>query len=320
MPSMFACTGDDEGGNVVPEGDHHHYIVNSLLVPSTSTQANEFGLDLDGKGSKHDNALGGVLSTLKGLGFEVQPTIDAAVAEGSIILLADFQTKDFAKTSKAGVQVFLGDSSMVTPAACNASEMYNPATKTGCGRHLVPGMGNFAISASSPTNAALGGPIAGGTFSGGPGNLALQIALGGTEAIELNLIGARAKGSMLTADGLGSMILAGAMSKTDIDTKVIPAIHKQLLPIIAEDCPTPTVAGCGCASDSTGKTILGFLDTKKADGSAGQDCTVTEDEIATNPTVSSFLSPDVEIDGVKALSLGIKATAVKANFTVAGQL
>ena len=33
----------------------------------------------------------------------------------------------------------------------------------------------------------------------------------------------------------------------------------------------------------------------------------------------SLLSPDVTIDGKMALSLGIKATAVKAVFTPAGQ-
>jgi hypothetical protein len=33
----------------------------------------------------------------------------------------------------------------------------------------------------------------------------------------------------------------------------------------------------------------------------------------------SLLQPDVTIDGQMALSIGIKATAVKATYTVAGQ-
>jgi hypothetical protein len=198
--------------------------------------------------------------------------------------------------------------------------MYNPDTKTGCGRHLA-GTGMFTISANSPTNAALGGKIVNGTFTGGPGNLSLQIALGGTDAIQLDLIGARAKGSSLSADGLGTatsggLIFGGAITKTDIDTKVIPAIQAQLVDIITRDCTMPTAPPtCGCATDSTGKTILGLFDTKLADGTTdGKDCAVSVDEIKNNSLIVSLLAPDVEIDGKDALSLGIKATAVKATY------
>ena len=50
-----------------------------------------------------------------------------------------------------------------------------------------------------------------------------------------------------------------------------------------------------------------------------KDCMVTSDEIKNNSLIVSLLSPDVEIDGVQALSLGIKATATGATFTVPGQ-
>jgi hypothetical protein len=267
-----------------------------------------------------------VLSTLGSMGFDIQTTIDKAVAEGSIILLADFQTKDFTNTTAAGIQVFLGDMEM--PAACNAGEVFNETTHTGCGHHL-DGTGSFSIAANSPTNAALGGKIVNGTFTGGPGNLSLQIALGGTDAIQLDLIGARAKASSISETGIGSgtsggVVFAGAISKDDIDMKVIPAIQKQLVPIIERDCcgaatsPQPTcdpnaTPACGCMADSTGKTILGLFDTTP------KDCTVTVDEIKNNSLIVSLLSPDVTINGKMALSLGIKATAVKATYTVAGQ-
>jgi hypothetical protein len=322
MPmSLVACGGDD-GGNVVPEGTHYHYVANAVFVPTSNTQAREYGLDLNGD-SQVDNQLGMVLSTLAGMGFDIQATLDTAVAEGSIILLADFQTKDFTNTTAAGIQIFLGDNEM--PAACNAGEMYNEMTKTGCKHHL-DGTGSFSIAANSPTNAALGGKIINGTFTGGPGNLSLQIALGGTDAIKLDLIGARAKGSMISDAMIGSgtsggMILAGAVTKEDIDTKVIPAIQAQLVPIIARDCTdlTNPAGGCGCAADSTGKTILGLFDTLKADGTAGKDCAVSVEEIKNNQLIVSLLAPDVTIDGKMALSLGVKATAVKATYTVAGQ-
>jgi hypothetical protein len=311
LPSIVACGGDD--GVVIPEGEHYHYVASQVLVPTTNTQAREYGLDLNGDKTV-DNQLGMVLSTLGSMGFNIQETIDTAVAEGSIVLLVDFQTKDFSSTTAAGIQVFLGDNNMVTPAACNASETYNVTTKTGCKHHL-DGAGSFVISASSPTNAALGGKIAGGTFTGGPGDLSLQIALGGTDAIQLDLIGARVKGSglsdtMLGTGTSGGVVFGGAITKTDIDTKVIPAIKDQLVPIIARDCTmlANPGAGCGCAADSTGKTVLSLFDTNP------KDCAVTTEEIQTNSLIVSLLAPDVTINGKMALSLGIKASAVKATY------
>ena len=322
VPSFVACGGDD-GGNVIPEGTHYHYIANKVLVPTTNTQAREYGLDLNGDKTV-DNQLGMVLSTLGSMGFDIQATLDEAVATADIVLLVDFQTKDFTNTTAAGIQVFLGDKNMVTPMACNTGEVYNETTNTGCGHHLG-GTGMFAVSASSPTNASLGGKIVNGTFNGGPGSISLQIALGGTDAIQLDLIGARAKGSSLSDASLGTgtsggVVFGGAITKSDIDNKVIPAIQAQIAPIIAEDCTMPTMPpGCGCMADSTGKTILGLFDTKLADGSEGKDCAVSVDEIKTNSLIVSLLAPDVTINGKEALSLGIKATAVKGDFAVAGQ-
>jgi len=318
--SLASCGGDDGGGNVVPEGTHYHFVANAVFVPTSNTQARDYGLDLNGDNTV-DNQLGMVLSTLAGMGFDIQATIDTAVAEGSIILLADFQTKDFSNTTAAGIQVFLGENEM--PAACNAGEMYNTMTKTGCKHHL-DGSGMFSIAASSPSNAALGGKIVNGTFTGGPGDLSLQIALGGTDAIKLDLIGARAKASMISENGIGmgtsgGVVFAGAVTKDDIDNKVIPAIQTQLVPIIARDCTmlsNPPM--CGCAADSTGKTILGLFDTGNVNP-AVHDCMVTVDEIKNNSLIVSLLAPDVTINGKMALSLGIKATAVKGAYTVAGQ-
>ena len=308
--SLVACGGDD--GQPVPEGMHYHYVVNKAFVPTTNTEARQYGLDLNDDDIV-DNQLGMVLSTLAGLKFDVQATIDAAVAEGSIELLVDFQTKDFTNTAAAGIQIFLGENEM--PAACNADETYDEVTMTGCGHHL-DGNASFSIAANSPDNAALAGKIINGKFTGGSedSSVSLQIALGGTEAIQLDLIGARAQATGISETGISdSLILAGAVTKDDIDTKVIPAVHGQLAPILTRDCTTTTPPECGCADGSTGATVISVFDTTP------KDCMVTIDEIKNNQLIVSLLAPDVEIQGKKALSLGIKATAVKAMYTVAGQ-
>ncbi len=335
--SIMACGGTDGGGTIKPEGMHYHYVTNKVFVPTKPADVKADGLDLNGDGAV-DNVLGGVLSFLAGMKFDVQGTIDKAVAEGTIILLVDFQTKDatFMADSASGVQVYLGDSPQ--PPACNAMEMYTcdmstPPVCTGCGHHLT-GTGMFQIAANSPQNAALAGKIIAGKFDGGPGDLSLQIALGGTMPIQLDLIGARTEitGMSTTAIGTptsGGAILAGAITQDDINNKVIPAIQTQVAPIIVRDCCGPgntahpdctglatMTPKCGCVANSTGATLIGLFDM---DPAPNGDCMVSVDEIRNNSTIKGLLAPDVTIDGKMALSLGVKVTAVGATFTPAGE-
>lgn len=313
---LIACGGGGED-QPTPEGPHYGYVANKLLVPVNNNQAREYGLDLNNDKTV-DNQLGMVLGTLAGQGFDLQGTVDEAIAEGSIIVLADFQTSSFTSTAGAGLQIKLGDMEM--PAACNAGEEYlcklSNGTEcdstdagcvcSGCGHHLAAG--TFTIDPNSPQNAAVAGKIVNGVFTGGPGDITLKLAIGSAEGIELDLIGARSKASGLSETGMESVIIAGALTKDDLDMKVIPAIHAQLAPLITEDCPTPSAADCGCVAGSTGKTVLNLFDTMP------KDCGVTVDEIKNNTLIQSLLAPDVTIDGKMALSLGVKATAVKATF------
>lgn len=310
--SLVACGGDD-GGTVIPEGTHYQYVSKRAFVPTNNNQAREYGLDLNNDKTV-DNQLGMVLGTLATMGFDIQGTIDEAVAEGSIILLVDFQTKDFTNTTAAGLKVLLGDNPM--PAACNAGETYcntaTPPVCTGCSHHLA-GTGMFSVAPGSPDNAAVGGKIVNGTFNGGPGDISLQIALGGTDAIQLDLIGARAKATGISETGITSVILGGALTEEDLNTKVLPAIQAQIAPIIVEDCAMLTMPpGCGCTAGSTGKTVLDLFDG----GIQGtvKDCMVSVEEIKGNSLIQSLLAPDVTIDGRMALSLGIKVEAVKATY------
>ena len=307
--TLVACGG---GGDtvIVPAGAHTHYVINKVQVPTNNTQSRDFGLDLNGDKTV-DNQLGMVLGTLAGQGIDVQTSVDSAVAKGSIILLADVQTTDFTSASAAGFELFLGDSTTVMPKPCTDT------TDMVCGHHLT-GTGMFTIAANSPTDAALTGKIIGGTFTTAtPGDIQLQITLGGTTPISLSLIGARIQASGISATGITSAILAGAITQDDLNNHVLPAVHDNvLLPILAKDCPNATAAdvpGCKCTSGSGGAQVISLLDTMPA------DCTITLDEIKNNGLFSSLLAPDVMIDGMPALSLGLKATAVAGTFTPAGQ-
>jgi len=294
--TLAAACGGGEEGDIEPKGPVTAYVVSQTFVPTSSPTATEFGLDLNGD-KVVDNQLGSVLATLGGQGFNVQAAVDTAVNEGGIILLMEVQAENFSSAGAVGLQVFLGD--MPMPAACAST------TDTTCRKHL-DGNGSFSIGTDSPTDAKVTGKIAGGTFTGGPGNISLKIALGGPQGVQLDLSGARAKATGISADKIDSVIVAGALTQEDLNTQVIPAIHTQLVPIITEDCPTPTAADCGCMANSTGKTVLGLFDTNP------KNCVLTVEEISNAPLIKSLLAPDVTIDGKMALSLGLKVSAVKA--------
>lgn len=311
--SLVACGGSADDGAVVPEGTHYGYVVSKASVPTDNTTATKYGLDIGASKSGTpdgvvDNQLGRALGVLAGMGFDIQGTVDLAVAQGSIILLVDFQTKDFTTSSAAGLSVKLGANPMPMPCT-------DPADPTTCGKHLT-GIGMFTIAADSPTDALVAGTIVNGTFNGGPGDISLQIALGTTQPITLSLLNARAKATAISDAGM-TATLGGALSVNDLNTQVIPAIAAQVEGILARDCGTGTRTPptCGCASGSTSVTLLDLLDGK--DGTT-PDCKISAAEIAGNVIIKSLLGPDVcstkTCTAPDALSLGIQVQTVKATF------
>ena len=311
--SIVACGGSSDSGTVVPEGMHYGYVVSKANVPVDNTTATSYGLDLGTAtsgtpGGGVDNRLGQILGTLALMGFKIQDTVDAAINDGSIILLIDLQTKDFMNASAAGLSVKLG--TMPVPAACT-----NPTDPATCGKHLN-GMASFSIDPKSPPDALVAGKIVNGTFDGGPGNIDLQIALGTTQPITLSLLNARAKATEITADGL-TAIIGGDLSVNDLNTQVIPAIADQVTTILTRDCGTATPAnGCICNTGmGTGTTLLTLFDGK--DGTT-PDCKVSAAEIMASPFTKPLLGPDIcsmkTCTAPDALSLGIKVQTVKATF------
>lgn len=336
--SLLACggsSGDDGGGDgggntITPTGPHTHYVVNKVQAPTTNDEATMFGLDIgapktDTPDGSVDNQLGHVLAALTGQGFDVKTTLDAAVLEGDITLLVDVQASDLTNSSAAGFQILLGDNP--TPAPCGdnvgSDGKYNGSDPTAdCGKQFSGG--SFGIAADSPTDAVVAGTIANGTFSGGPGTLQLQLALGGTTPVNLTLHNARVKAESVSATGIPMAQVAGALSMTDLDSQVIPAIQAQLAPIIARDCTSTDGSAtppCGCADGSTGQTIIGLFDGDLT--GTTKDCMVSVDEILGNTLIKSLLAPDVCSMATCAtpdsLSLGVQVSAVPATYTVTGE-
>ena len=279
------------------QGNHAHYVVDRVMVPTTNNQAMMYGLDLDNNGSV-DNLIGQDLATIAGMGANVQGGVDTAVNTGQILMLADIQTTAFDNASDAGFTLYAGTNPMPMPCS-------SPSDTT-C-RHHLDGTGTFDVAAM-PRDPALSGSFVSGTYTGGPGHLPIQISVEGAN-LSLDLIGARVK-VMATSTNITSAILAGGVTVTDRDTKIYPALSTAFNAQIATDCTALTSPpGCGCASGSNGATLISLFDKSPA------DCNISVDEIKNNSLVQLLFAPDVMLEGQQCLSVGVSVTAVPATFT-----
>lgn len=282
-----------------PPPGHHHYVLDGMLVPANNTQARDYGQDLNGD-QTIDNQLGMVLGTLSSMGVDIQGATTQSIDRGAAITLVDLYANDFTTEPAATFAVFVGSAPM--PAACAS------ATDTVCRRHLS-GAATFTVLAGAPTNPPLTGALAAGSLTTAPGHLTIPLVIGASAPALVTLIGAKVVMSGATATRLGMLKIGGALSQTEIDTKVIPAMRDSFQASVVHDCTALTnPPNCGCASGSTGKTVLDLFEQ------APKDCSISINEVKTNSLIMSLLAPDVVIDGMNALSLGIKATAVEAGF------
>jgi hypothetical protein len=314
--TLVACGGGgggDDDGMVVPEGTHHQYVVSKTsVIPVTPHTPIEpgYALDLGSKTSampdgKLDNQLGFALFVLSGLSMEldVQGTLDTAVKEGNIILLVDFQSKDF-MNSNAGFGTKFGTAP--NPPACNG------VSDTTCGRHLT-GSASFQIATNSPNNALLAGKLTNGTFEGGPGALSLQITVGSTAPILLPLIQARVKVTSVSATGLKALV-GGAITAADLKTHVGGALQTQIAPLIVDGCTDLTSPPeCGCTGLAA--TIMSVADG--ADGTT-PDCAISAQELLSNRATGVYTTPDIcttdACTAPDAVSVGLNIEAVSATF------
>jgi len=319
---LFACGGSDNGGggggdgggggggdDVDPAGTNTQFVVSELIVPANASQSSAVALDLDGDGIQ-DNALGGLLGALGSTaGLDLQTGVDEQLSAAEFILLANIKATDLGNANKVGTYVFFGDNP--TPAACT-----DPLDLTTCGKHL-DGAASFEIAANSPSDAVIVGTLAGGDLQAGPGTVSIELPLGGV-ALQLDLIAAHIEASV-TDSALTSGKLGGAITATDVDEKLMPAVQSLIADLITENC-TPNGTDCGCVAGSSGEQVLGFFDTNN-------DCMIPLQELNDNSLIDATIrNPDLDLldatgafnpnsDGIDdSLSLGVGFSAVGAAF------
>jgi hypothetical protein len=302
--SIAACGGSSDSDTLqTPTGAHHGYVVSSVTVPENKGQAGQFALDLGSKTSSKpdgmpENAIGTLLGTLHTLGmFDVQTPITQSVDQGDLLLLIDVQADSLTSFDAAGFRVLYG--ATPSPAPCT------DATDTAC-RHHLSGAGTFTIASGSPTNAVVAGKISGSAFTGGPGDLALKIALAGS-TVDLSLIHARVQAGGISDSGIMTATLGGLVLQSDLVTKIGPALTSAVAVTLTQGC-APDANGCHCSGSAD--LLIGF--------DADHDCALSMDELLGNTLVAPTLKPDScskdSCTTPDALSMGIQVQAVKASF------
>ena len=274
-----------------------HYVIDHVNVPSNNQQARAYGLDLNNDQTV-DNQLGMVIATLSGMGFDSQGAMNKSVDQGDTIMLGNLGAADFTTDAMSTFTIYQGENPMPSPCT-NAQD-------TVCRKHLS-GMASFSIKPSAPVDPALMGTIAAGKLVAGPGHLTIQFSMAYSPSIMLTLLGARVE--LTTTKTSLSGKVAGAIPKTDVDMKILPAMRDGFEAVIAKDCTMLTSPpNCGCGAGSQGKTLLGLFDTTP------QDCNITLTEVQNNSLIQSLLAPDVTVEGKQCLSLGLGVTAVNGGF------
>jgi hypothetical protein len=278
-------------------GAHHHYVVSKEHIPSTTPEATTFGLDLNGD-HVVDNQLGKALASFSSF-FNSQAAADTLVDNGTILMLADFESDDFTTETDAGFTLFAGANPM--PPACDGS------ADTTC-RHHLTGTGTFDIAATSTHDAPLVGDVVAGTFTGAPGTITIQLPILAAAA-QVSLIGGRVQMVGATAAGFTNAIVGGGITMNEINTHVYPAVATAVTAKIATECNVAAgPPACGCTSGSIDADIVSLFDTN-------HDCTVTTAEVVGNSTIQGIFAPDIMIDGQMVLSVGIGIEAVDGTFT-----
>jgi len=301
-----ACSGSDdvytppfepscmEPAAVDPAGVQSTWVVDSVDLASTSSEAFELGLDLDcDPDGKPSNALGQALAAVYNFeSTDLDTEVNAMVTSGKILHLLQLRATSLEDANGVGVTLLHG-----------LDTDGDPTDNFG-------GDETFAVD-SSRGRGTMSGFVLGGHLQGRGEQIPVGLGLPGfDEIVVLPLAGARIDAD-IRADRIVGRI-GGAIPADAIDLILIPFVERALDHVVARDCPEGV-----CASGSFGDTVLGVFDTD-------HDGDISVAELRDSTLISALLRPDVDLfdadgrlgpptDGVyDALSIGLGFTAVPA--------
>jgi len=278
-------------------GTRSFFVVDTILVPSSATEATQYAFNLDGDElGRIDNRLGQILAALAGGGgVDLNAETQLLIESGELLHLLEIQTTSREFADGVAVSLFHGVDLDADPSD-NFSGTEPFAADLSRGRGLMSGN------------------IVDGVVTVEMGNAPLAVTLPGLgESFVINLKAATLTGTF-TDTGFAGRI-GGAMSADVINGMFMTLFHLGLSRSVEGDCDENGV----CVPDSTGETVLGLFDTSP------NDHRISFEEVAESDLVQSLFRPDVDLfnddgefaplcDGEKeSLSVGLAFTAVRAN-------
>ena len=299
-PGSREGTGDGAGGGDAAAGeaggaltrlscnnDCADMVVNRLLLPTTTAEADKYGLSV---GGKKYNGLGAIISLVSQYASTggLQGDADSAVYQGDTLVLLKLQASDLVNASLAKAQAWGGSSS------CCTSKKDLAKCKAEAQARCFNGSAVIQKAAGSPENMVFSGSITGGALSLSSSIMKLEIKLNPSSSLKLTLKHAVLSGKV-SAAGITEGVLAGAIPRSDLDNVLVPELAK-LLDAAYKDTTT----------DKKTRDLIKQLADENGDG------TISAAEVAKNALLANLLAGDVDVDkdGVKELSLGIGLTAV----------
>ncbi len=314
--AALLVTGCDDPGAAecvnVTSGVSFKFVANTLSVPQSRM---DYALDLNGD-QKADNQLGNIIGALTQQGLDTQKGVNDAVTAGNVILLMNVTGDSITDSTCASVEASAGKSMMMPDFSGNGTFTKDTTIGGGTFKGKIT---NGTFDSNSPVTTT------------NPATLTLQLPLvAGATPVSLKITGGHLKFTK-TGDNVMNGQINGAIKKTDVDGEIIPSVAKLLSDRIAAD---PT--------GSTNMQILSLFDNggvdegcmggcKNADNTCGvkNDKKIQVCEVATNSIIKNVLAPDVDLfedaantvykpnkdnTGKDSLSLGLKFSAVKANY------
>lgn len=277
------------------------WILNTITVPTSLSQANLLAFDLNGDGTA-DNALGGVLSALGTLvSVDLQSSMNSAIASGEVVQLIDVQSRD---------------ATLTTDASATASWEIGLATAGyTAGPHQVNGAYTPGVTAGTITNhdyvsvnpATTAHPVA--------AYLPLRL-FASTATFYLPINGARLRGHFSGTSDIASGQFNGSIRQQDVANLLVPYLAQSFNDEIQAD-----------TSSATAHNIEAAFDNGGCPGGVADDKSISVCEVATHPILQTLLSADVQIYGAggnynpsaanttpNALSFGFGFTAVRTSF------
>lgn len=258
------------------------YVARAFRLPMSSSQAAAYARDVDRDDTK-DNQLGNVFVLLASQGFDFQAPMSDAIDSGGIVMLHSLRAPTLATTKNATYQVIYGK-----PAA-------NPP--------LFDGTDSFTTGPTRSTRLAT--TIKDHRVVTAVGAVPLRIDLGNGP---LTLGAVRTKiVATCTRSACTSGKINGAITREEIDARLVPKMAQLLTAMIAEDCPGPGPESC--TPGSNGENVQSLFDDNA-------DLVITTGELLENDLIQTLLRPDLDLFGdddvEESLSFGFGFATVKA--------